>query len=295
VELSAITPLVLTYNEAPNLRRTLGQLQWAKEIVVIDSRSSDETKHIAQSHANLHFLLRPFDDHRRQWNFGLNQVTTEWTLALDADYVCPPGLPEELQSLNPTADAYAAEFTYAVGGHALRGTLYPRRVVLFRTRLFQYVQDGHTQRLETAGALVGQLKTRIIHDDRKPLSRWLASQAKYASLEAEKLLAQSYHQLGWKDRLRRQILWAAPLTFFYCLLGNRLNLDCWPGIYYSLQRTYAELLLSLELLDRRLHGRPTNRMFPSEATPPPDEGEVPNDSAADLAKTAAGVTSENFN
>jgi hypothetical protein len=29
-------------------------------------------------------------------------------------------------------------------------------------------------------------------------------------------------------------------------------LDGWPGWFYALQRTYAELLLSLELLARRL-------------------------------------------
>jgi glycosyltransferase involved in cell wall biosynthesis len=295
VELSDITPLILTYNEAPNLPRTLGQLHWAQEIVVIDSGSSDKTKRIAQSHSNVRFLVRPFDDHRCQWNFGLSQVTTEWTLALDADYLCPPGLAEELQSLNPTDDAYAADFTYAVGGHPLRGTLYPRRVVLFKTKSFQYVQDGHTQRLETAGRIIERLQTKIIHDDRKPLSRWLASQAQYASLEADKLMAQPYHQLGWKDRLRRQIFWAAPLTFFYCLMGKRLILDGWPGIYYSLQRTYAELLLSLELLERRLYGRPTNILCPSEAAPPPREVELPNASPAELAGSTAGVASEDLN
>ena len=36
-----ITPLILTFNEAPNLRRTLEQLAWAKEIVVVDSFSTD--------------------------------------------------------------------------------------------------------------------------------------------------------------------------------------------------------------------------------------------------------------
>jgi hypothetical protein len=39
------------------------------------------------------------------------------------------------------------------------------------------------------------------------------------------------------------------------MFGKRLILDGWPGVFYSLQRTYAELLLSLKLLDARLRGR----------------------------------------
>ncbi len=40
--LDQITPLILTYNETPNVDRTLKQLTWAKEIVVIESFSDDD-------------------------------------------------------------------------------------------------------------------------------------------------------------------------------------------------------------------------------------------------------------
>jgi hypothetical protein len=40
------------------------------------------------------------------------------------------------------------------------------------------------------------------------------------------------------------------------LFWKRLIFDGWPGVYYSLQRTFAELLLSLEILDRRLRIAP---------------------------------------
>lgn len=38
---SKITPLILTFNEAPNLWRTLERLAWAKGIVIVDSFSTD--------------------------------------------------------------------------------------------------------------------------------------------------------------------------------------------------------------------------------------------------------------
>lgn len=42
-----ITPLILTCNEAPNIGRTLERLTWARDIVVVDSFSNDETVEIA--------------------------------------------------------------------------------------------------------------------------------------------------------------------------------------------------------------------------------------------------------
>ncbi len=42
-----ITPMILTFNEAANLRRTLMAVSWAKQILIVDSFSSDETLSIA--------------------------------------------------------------------------------------------------------------------------------------------------------------------------------------------------------------------------------------------------------
>ena len=47
--LTHVTPLILTYNEAPNIARSLGALSWANDIVVVDSFSDDDTVEIAKS------------------------------------------------------------------------------------------------------------------------------------------------------------------------------------------------------------------------------------------------------
>jgi glycosyltransferase involved in cell wall biosynthesis len=253
--LEEITPLILTYNEAPNIERTLKPLNWARQIMVIDSGSTDRTLDILQHHPNVRVIYRQFDDHTSQWNFGLSQVSTPWTLSLDADYIVSQRLVEELRTLNPAdgIDAYAAGFRYLIFGKPLRGNLYPERLVLFRREACHYIADGHTQILRPRGA-VRRLKGRIDHDDQKPLSRWLDSQRAYACLEADLLTAASPGTLGWADRLRHWIWPAAPAAFLYTLFFKGCLFDGWRGWFYVLQRTYAELLLSLELLDRRLRG-----------------------------------------
>jgi glycosyltransferase involved in cell wall biosynthesis len=259
-----ITPLILTLNEAPNIERTLQRLAWAKDIVVVDSGSIDGTTEILRRYPNVRLFTRAFTTHAEQWNFGLQEsgIKTEWVLALDADFVLSDALARELEALRPEpgVHGYRASFVYCIDGKPLRCAVYPPVVVLFRHAAARYAQDGHTQRIQLQGR-VENLAGIIQHDDRKPLAHWLAAQARYMRLEAEKLAGASIEQLGWADRLRRLILLAPPAMFLYCFIVRGGVLDGKAGLYYALQRTVAEAILSLYLLERTLMpgGKPDSR------------------------------------
>jgi glycosyltransferase involved in cell wall biosynthesis len=189
--LERITPVILTFNEEANLRRTLAKLSWAREIVVLDSGSTDGTRAIAQSSPRVRLVERPFDEHARQWNFAVTdtQIATDWVLALDADYILSDALIEEIRALEPaaTTDGFEVRFIYCVDGSPLRATLYPPVTVLFRRGRGNYVQDGHTQRVVLSGE-VRKLQEPMFHDDRKSLTHWVAAQERYARIEAAKFL-----------------------------------------------------------------------------------------------------------
>ena len=248
----SVTPVVLTYDEAPNIGRTLDRLTWAGRIVVVDRGSTDGTLDILQSYPNVEIVHRPFDTHRDQWNAGLDQVRSEWALTLDADYVLSESLAAEIEALadDEGVSGYRARFVYCIGGRPLRGTLYPARTVLFRTSAGRYFQDGHTQALQLDGT-VRDLTGAIFHDDRKPRDRWLKNQTAYARQEADKLLATPADRMGRIDRIRRAGF-APLLTPVYCLVAKRLLLDGKSGLLYTYERTYAEVILALQLLDLRL-------------------------------------------
>lgn len=248
-----ITPVIITYNEAPNVARTLNKLVWAKRIIIVDSGSNDETLDIIHSYPQAQFIYRPFDDCASQWNFGNNQVDRGWILSLDADYELSDEFIAELGGLHPTAATvgYRAQFIYRIFGRPLRGSLYPPRIVLYRKDKAYYRNEGHTQQLVVAGSVL-PLSGVIFHDDRKPLARWVASQRRYASEEVEHLLSSDRDSLSRVDRIRL-MGWPAPLAvFFYTLFVKRCLLDGWHGWYYVLQRVFAETLITLELIDRQL-------------------------------------------
>lgn len=248
--LEEVTPLILTFNEAPNIDRTLQRLSWAKTIVVIDSYSSDKTLEILQSYPQVQIFQREFDTHTNQWNYGLQQVKSEWVLSLDADYIVNDDLIAEIDVLpkESLVDSYLVRFKYCVFGKPLRGTLLPPREVLFRREKAVYVDDGHTQLLRVNGQS-GMLSSYIYHDDRKSLSRWLWAQDRYMIIEAKKLLKTPASELSFGDRIRQQKVIAPFLILIYCLIINRGILDGWAGWYYAFQRSLAEILLSIRLIE----------------------------------------------
>lgn len=252
--LDQITPLILTYNEAPNIVRTLESLRWANEIIVVDSFSTDDTAKIAASFPNVRIVQRAFDSHRNQWQFGLKEtgMHTDWVLALDADYIITADLIDELRGLQPADDTagYRARFIYCISGKRLHSGIYPPVTVLYRRASANYIQDGHTQRVSPGGRVEG-LRAPILHDDRKPLRRWFESQKRYTKLEAQKLRAADPAELSRLDRMRRWPLIVPPLALFYCLIVRAGIFDGWAGFYYAFQRTTAELMLSLYLIENR--------------------------------------------
>ncbi|MFZ4729494.1 glycosyltransferase family 2 protein [Pseudanabaena sp. UWO311] len=252
--LEQITPLILTYNEVPNIGRTLERLTWAKRIVVIDSFSDDATLEILNSYPQVEVFQRQFDHFAEQCNYGLSQVQTGWVLSLDADYILSNELIEELHSLpdHLTKDAYFVKFKYCVFGIPLRGTLLPPRKVFYRKDKAIYLEDGHAHRVQVTGDY-GYLAGYISHDDRKSLSRWLQSQDRYLLIEAQKLLATPKSELSFGDRLRKQKVIAPIVILLYCLILKGGILDGWAGWYYAWQRTLAEILLAIRLIELERH------------------------------------------
>lgn len=254
-----LTVLIITYNERANIERTLAALRWVPSILAIDSGSTDGTLEILAAEQNVTIKHRSFDNFANQCNYGLDLIKSKWVLSIDADYVVPSALADEIcvrlrASESNIYAGFAIPFHYCIAGKPLRGTLLPPRICLYQVAGARYRNDGHGHRVVLPGR-VGRLRHPILHDDRKPLDRWLSSQQRYLAIEARNLLTTPSSQLSIPDRLRLKTPLAPLAALLLCLFVKGGILDGWQGWCYAFQRCYAEILLKLMLLEIRAKPR----------------------------------------
>ena len=129
-----LSVIVLTFNEARNIERTLsGLAEWTDRVFVVDSGSTDRTVDLAVAHG-ADVVTHPFESHARQWQWALSSLplTSPWILGLDADQAVTPELRESIERALSGSDREAPPGYYVprrliFRGRWLRhGGLYPK-------------------------------------------------------------------------------------------------------------------------------------------------------------------------
>ena len=95
---STLSVAIITLNEEANLARTLATVQFADEIILVDSNSTDRTTEIAQSFGAKIFVER-WKGFAAQKNSAIDKCSSTWVLSIDADEELTPELQAELRAL----------------------------------------------------------------------------------------------------------------------------------------------------------------------------------------------------
>jgi glycosyltransferase involved in cell wall biosynthesis len=99
--------VIITRDNADTLERCLAAADFADEIVVLDSGSTDATVEIAKHHG-ARVEVHPFDDYGPQKQRAIDMAAHDWILNLDADEVLSPGTREVIERAleNPQAAGF---------------------------------------------------------------------------------------------------------------------------------------------------------------------------------------------
>ncbi|WP_225968921.1 glycosyltransferase family 2 protein [Carnobacterium sp. 1290_CSPC] len=188
---SDITVIILTKNEEKNIEDCLKSLKnFAKRIVIVDSGSTDKTIEIANKY-NVDVYFHDFENYAKQFNWGIDNtnISTHWTMRLDADERLTPELCLELENLmninkNTTINGITMEaWLYFMGKKIKYGGPKKRKLMVFKTgigRIEDRNMDEHTI-LKKGDSIAA--KEKFLHYDFKNLTFFIDKLNWYASRE----------------------------------------------------------------------------------------------------------------
>jgi (heptosyl)LPS beta-1,4-glucosyltransferase len=188
-----LTVTVITRNEAANIEGALESVSWADEIVVVDSRSADETVEIARRHAT-RIEIQEWKGYSAQRNYAAAIAANDWILALDADERVPPALAAEIQQImreGPKAGGYRMPRVSHYLGRWIRGTdWYPDyQLRLYDRRVGQFNGKRVHESVELARGKPGTLRNDLQHYPYRDISDHVTSIDHYTTLAAEEWFA----------------------------------------------------------------------------------------------------------
>jgi (heptosyl)LPS beta-1,4-glucosyltransferase len=188
-----LTVTVITRNEAANIEGALESVSWADEIVVVDSRSADETVEIARRHAT-RIEIQEWKGYSAQRNYAAAIAANDWILALDADERVPPALAAEIQQImreGPKAGGYRMPRVSHYLGRWIRGTdWYPDyQLRLYDRRVGQFNGKRVHESVELERGKPGTLRNDLQHYPYRDISDHVTSIDHYTTLAAEEWFA----------------------------------------------------------------------------------------------------------
>jgi len=242
-----LSVIIITKNEADNIRACLESAAWADEIIVVDSGSSDDTVNICKALGAQVHATTDWPGFGIQKNRALSHATGTWVLSLDADERVTPKLRSEIEAALNDPHGHAAfrmpRLSSFCGRYMRHSGWYPD----FVTRLFQrgaarFSDDLVHESLIVNGS-VGKFHQPLLHETFHDLEELLMKINQYSTAGAQML-----SEKGKSATLKKAISHAAWAFFRTYIIragfldgreGFMLAVSTAESTYYR----YAKLML----------------------------------------------------
>ncbi len=184
-----LTVIITTYNEAFHIADLLDNIQWADEIIVVDSFSADDTVAIAKSKGAI-IYERAYEGPADQKNWAIQRASNEWILLLDADERVTPHLKMEvlelLKSPKNGVDAYwIFRQNYFLGKKIKYSGWQGDKVIRFFKSSCRYDDKQVHEEIVTQGIGIGFLKGKLDHYTYQNMDQFLDKMRRYAKWSAQ--------------------------------------------------------------------------------------------------------------
>lgn len=259
--MTKLSVIIVTKNESHNIHDCLKSVQFADEIIVFDSSSTDDTAAICRQYTPLVTVTPDWPGDGPQKNRALAQASGDWVLCLDADERVSPELAQEITTVirNTTYAAFSLPFRSRYCGKPIRFGDWHNEA---HTRLFRRDSARFTENVVHCHLKVngktGKLRGTVNHFPFHELDSLLHKMNQYSTKSAQVLF-----EKGKKASLTTALshaFWA--FTKGYCFKGGFL--DGREGFLLAVsnaQGTYYRYLKLMYLWET--HGEHTQLNVPS--------------------------------
>ena len=242
-----ISAVIIAGNEENNIADAIRSVDWADEILLIDSESTDRTREIAED-LGARVIVRPWPGFAAQKQFGVEAALFDWILSLDADERVSLELRAEIQSVQHAdsgADGYRLPRLTNYMGRAIRHCgWYPDWQLRFFNRRNGKWKDVlvHESVEMTHGAKIEKLKGNIIHfTANDALHHHEMIGTRYAPLAAQQMFDNG------KRTSPLRIVTAGAVAFISTFVLKLGFLDGFPGFCISRFAAHHAFLKHLRL------------------------------------------------
>lgn len=175
------------------IRGTLESLKFCDEVILVDMFSTDKTKEIALSYPNVKFFERNgyiFSN----FNYGMDQATSEYILRLDSDERLSVELQKEIVQVlegDKILDIYQAPYySFFLGKAMMHGGKFAVRDLLFKKGSLRYMEKSEHEQLSRLpgyeNSPVGQLKGAYLHYSCPSIKKYMEKINYYSEKDIER-------------------------------------------------------------------------------------------------------------
>jgi glycosyltransferase involved in cell wall biosynthesis len=263
VPVSVIVPIK---NEATNLRRCLSSVQWADEIIVVDSQSTDDSTRIAEQHGARveQFQLKGTWPKKKNWALENLPLKNEWVFILDADEVLPADAEKEFANAIANAGDIAGYWInrrFYFLGRWLKHAYYPNwNLRLFRHSLGRYEKltdvetdsgDNEVHEHVVVKGPTSRLRCEMVHYAFPSVEVFIEKHNRYSNWEARVAVeegegqALAHEHVDLKRLLKtlaKQLPFRPLLRFLYVYVWQKGFLDGREGYYFARLHAIYEFL-----------------------------------------------------
>jgi len=196
--MNKISVTVITKDEEKNISDCLKSVEWADEIIVVDSESTDRTVDLAKQFTDRIFI-RKWEGYVPQKRYALSLASNEWVLSLDADERITPELKDEIFSLLPgEVDGYKIRRKNFLMNKEITSCGWEKD---YQLRLFKKDMTDLNERLVhekfVAQGKIDTLKNPMIHYTFSSFSEYFSKINHYTSLKAQELIQKKKRVGAW--------------------------------------------------------------------------------------------------